>query len=378
MPEAFKHLLNPALVRACALHLRRAWPEFDAMRFESLVAPGYAELEMKARAMRVADALGATLPTDFDHACAVIEAALGPAGAGDDLSSLRSSDAGLAGWIVWPLGEFVARRGLAHPHRALAALHALTQRFSAEWAIRPLLLAHPQLCYTTLAGWALDPSAHVRRLVSEGSRPRLPWGLQLKPAIADPRPALPLLKLLQDDASAYVRRSVANHLNDIGKDHPDLLAQWLETHLPGANPERQQLLRHASRSLIKAGDARVLAAFGVARGFEGSTRLALECAAVPIGGTLPFTLELCAPDNAPPLQKLVIDYAVHHVKANGEHSPKVFKGWQLDLDAGRTRLLRKSHSFRLITTRVYYPGCHRLDVRINGEVVAEAAFELVR
>ncbi len=115
-------------------------------------------------------------------------------------------------------------------------LHAITQRFTAEWAIRPFIVAHPALCFATLERWVDDPSVHVRRLVSEGSRPRLPWGLQLKSLIADPTPTLPLLEALQDDASEYVRRSVANHLNDIAKDHPQLIAQWLERHLPGASP----------------------------------------------------------------------------------------------------------------------------------------------
>ncbi|HMO49182.1 MAG TPA: hypothetical protein PKB14_24560 [Rubrivivax sp.] len=113
--------------------------------------------------------------------------------------------------MVWPLGEFVVRRGDAMPQRALRTLHALTQRHTAEWAVRPFIERHPELSFATLAAWAADPSPHVRRLVSEGSRPRLPWGLQLKALILDPSPALPLLRALQDDPSAYVRRSVANH-----------------------------------------------------------------------------------------------------------------------------------------------------------------------
>ena len=124
-------------------------------------------------------------------------------------------------------------RGAAwpNPNAALAALHAITQRFTAEWALRPFVQQHPELTFATLQRWARDDSAHVRRLVSEGTRPRLPWGMQLKSLIADPSPTLPLLRVLQDDASDYVRRSVANHLNDIAKDHPDLVVGWLREHL---------------------------------------------------------------------------------------------------------------------------------------------------
>ena len=162
------------------------------------------------------------------------------------------------------------------PERALAALHALTQRFTAEFAIRPFIVHHPALVFATLQRWTTDPSPHVRRLVSEGSRPRLPWGLRLQALVHDPSPTLPLLAALQDDQSDYVRRSVANHLNDIAKDHPDLVVHWLEQHLPGATPQRRALLRHASRTLDQAGPRRALAAWGLGR--PGAARHVLDVA----------------------------------------------------------------------------------------------------
>jgi 3-methyladenine DNA glycosylase AlkC len=266
------------------------------------------------------------------------------------------------------------RRGLAQPGRALAVLHALTQRFSAEFAIRPFIAAHPALAFATLARWANDPSVHVRRLVSEGSRPRLPWGMRLKALVADPSPTLPLLRALQDDPSAYVRRSVANHLNDIAKDHPALVAAWLEEHLPGAPAERRALLRHASRTLVKQGDARVLAAWGQGGRFRGEATLALKPARLVLGGAVQLTLELRS--TARSEQALAIDYVVHHVKANGSTSPKVFKGWQLTLAPRATLALEKRHAVRPITTRTYHPGRHRVVVQINGQPAAEAAFTL--
>src|SRR5690606_10039923 len=145
-------------------------------------------LELKARVAHVSAALDAVLPTDFEQACAVIEGSLQPARDDTDLSALRTDDRGLAGWVVWPMAEFVARRGMAMPERALDALHALTQRETAEFAIRPFLLEHRDLAFATLHRWVHDKSAHVRRLVSEGTRPRLPWGVQLKFLIADPTP----------------------------------------------------------------------------------------------------------------------------------------------------------------------------------------------
>ena len=374
MPEPFKNLLNAALVQAAAMHLRRAWPQFDAGRFEQLASTGLQALEMKARAMQICAALEATLPQDFDRAATVIEAALAPVLPGEDLAALRIGPPGLAGWILWPVGEFIARRGLARPERALTALHALTQRFTAEFAIRPFIAQHPQLCFATLQRWASDASPHVRRLVSEGSRPRLPWGLQLKALVADPSPTLPLLLALQDDASPYVRRSVANHLNDIAKDHPGLVADWLQQHLPGAQAERRALLRHASRTLVKRGDARVLAAWGVGRPFKGAAILTLAPRRLAIGASLVLTARL--ESSAAPAQPLVVDYAVHHVKADGSTSAKVFKGWQLELPGRQAVTLTRRHSMRVITTRRYSPGRHVVELRINGAVVATASFML--
>lgn len=374
MAEAFKNLINRDGVAAIRRHLARAWPGFEGARFESLAVDGLEALELKARAQHLCAALEATLPADFDAAARIIEASLAPMRGDEELAVLRPGATGLAGWMVWPLTEFVARRGLGHPARALRVLHALTQRFTAEWAVRPFIVEHPALAFATLARWAHDPSPHVRRLVSEGSRPRLPWGMQLKALIADPAPTLPLLEALQDDPSEYARRSVANHLNDIAKDHPALVVDWVERHLSGATPERRALLKHASRTLIKQGDARMLKAWGLGRRYVGTAVLTVTPKRLRVGDSLAMSLTLRS--TAKRAQPLVIDYAVHHVKANGERRPKVFKGWTIELAAGESRTLVKRHSMREVTTRRYHAGRHALDLRINGDVVAEAEFDL--
>jgi 3-methyladenine DNA glycosylase AlkC len=376
MAEPFKHLIGPQVVADLAAHLKRAGAGFEAKRFQA-AARGLEPLELKARVLHLSRALEAALPADFGAAADLMEAALasmdelddatldGPAGALDD---------GLSGWAVWPMTEFVARRGLADVPRALRALHAMTQRATAEFAIRPFILAEPELVFQTLGRWSNDPSPHVRRLVSEGSRPRLPWGLVLKPLVADPSPSLPLLRTLMDDRSPYVRRSVANHLNDIAKDHPHLVEAWLVEHLPGASRERQALLKHASRTLVKRGHAGVLKALGLGERFKGEASLALSAKKASVGESLGLQIELRS--TAKRSQRLAVDYAVHHVKAHGGTSPKVFKGWVVELAAGEHRSLHKKHSLKPITTRVYYPGAHQVDLLINGQVVAQAAFTL--
>ncbi len=372
--EPFKNLINAGTVEAIGAQLQHVWPAFERERFQKLAQTGLAALEFKARARHVSAALEATLPDDFDQAAALLEATLAPPGTQNDPRWAQVGNGALAGWAVWPMGEYVARRGLQSPHRALAALHALTQRFTAEWPIRAFIEQHPALTFTTLAQWTNDPSEHVRRLVSEGSRPRLPWGLQLKGLIKDPTPTLPLLLALQDDASDYVRRSVANHLNDIAKDHPSVVAEWLERHLVDASPQRRALLKHATRTLEKQGNVRVLESWGVGQPLLGNVTLAITPKSVSVGSSVELTVTLASA--ASRAQKLVIDYAVHHVKANGSTAGKVFKGWVIELTPNEERSLRKSHSMRLITTRIYRPGHHAVDLRINGQVVAIAGFDL--
>jgi len=361
MPEPFKNLIHAGLVEQAASKLRHAWPAFDAARFTALAGSGLDALEMKARAMQICAALEATLPDDFAAAAPLLQHTV-------------QGDGALAGWILWPLGEYVARRGQRQPELALTVLHRLTQRFTAEFAIRPFIAGHPELAFATLARWVHDPSEHVRRLVSEGSRPRLPWGLQLKALVADPAPTLPLLLALQDDPSDYVRRSVANHLNDIAKDHPALVAAWLEQHLPAASKERRALLRHASRTLVKQGDRRVLAAWGLGKPLRGAASLSLAPKKIALGEHV--ALKLVLTSTSPKAQKLAIDYLVHHVKADGSVSPKVFKGWVAELPPNGTLTLGKRHAVKPITTRRYHAGHHAVDVQVNGQVVASAAFTL--
>ena len=184
----------------------------------------------------------------------------------------------------------------------------------------------------------------------------------------------PLLRALQDDSSDYVRRSVANHLNDIAKDHPQIVAAWVREYLPGATRERRALLKHASRTLVKAGDGETMALWGAAAPLLGSAKLALSPKRIAVGESVAFCLTLRSASAQP--QALLIDYAVHHVKAKGGSSAKVFKGWTLTLAPGESRRLEKSHSMREITTRRYHAGKHLVDVRINGQVAAEAAFSL--
>ena len=374
MAEPFKNLVDARLVRTAADHLVRAWPDFPTRRFVRQATTGLDELELKARVLHVREALAAALPDRFSAAADVLVRSLAPSRTDTDLSALQPGPDGLAGWIVWPMSEFVAAHGMRAPKRALAALRELTQRHTAEYAIRPFIVQHRELAFATLASWVDHRNPHVRRLVSEGLRPRLPWGIRLHELVEDPTPSLPLLERLQDDTSEYVRRSVANHLNDIAKDHPGVVADWLDRHLPAASDERRALLRHASRTLIKQGDRRVLSAWGLGQELRGEAALAIEPAKVRVGGAVSIKVTLRS--SARSAQRLAVDYVVHHVRKRGT-SAKTWKGWQLELAAGELRTLDKRHSLRPVTTRRDRPGHHAVDLVVNGRVVASGAFELL-
>lgn len=226
-----------------------------------------------------------------------------------------------------------------------------------------------------LQEWALDDNEHVRRLVSEGSRPRLPWWPPLRQFIADPVPAIALLELLKDDPSLYVRRSVANHLNDISKDHPELLLTRMEAWSKGASDERLWLVNHALRTLVKRGDQRALAILGYGHADIELRGLALRPERLQFGESLEFEFELLNRDAAG--QNLMIDFVMHFRKANGKTAPKVFKLKKARLAAGERLSIRKKLAIRPISTRKYYSGRQRLEVQVNGRILGGADFELV-
>lgn len=379
MAEPFKNRFNPALADAMGRHLARAWDAFDRAGFAADATHGMEALELKARSARFTAALGRHLPADFPAAAAVVRAALRP----DDglseralvkLDDLKTDATGLAGWAIMPLADWVAERGEDHFDLAMELLREMTKRFSSEFAIRAFLTARPVETLDLLAAWTRDPDPHVRRLVSEGTRPRLPWAKRLPAFIVDPTPILSLLEALKDDPSEYVRRSVANNLNDIAKDHPDRAATLAGAWMKNASPARRKLVRHACRSLIKAGHAGALEALGYGEPDVTLEKLEIVTSDVVLGGALKFIAELSSSGKAE--QHLILDYAVHHMKANGKRTPKVFKWKRLALQPGEHRREKRRHPIKPVTTRVYHSGRHEVEILVNGRSLGRAAFNL--
>ncbi|MGH8924580.1 MAG: DNA alkylation repair protein, partial [Acidimicrobiia bacterium] len=319
------------------------------------------------RAHHIADALALYLPSDRREALRILGASLGP-----PLGEVES--AGMESFLYLPDVFFVAEHGLDHFEEAMSFQYQVTQRFTAEGSIRAFLDRYPDKALDRLREWAGDSNMHVRRLVSEGTRPRLPWASRLSRFQKDPTPVLELLELLKDDPTDYVRRSVANNLNDISKDHPDLVVEtgrrWL------SDPDRRRLVEHGLRTLVKQGHPGALAALGFGTGAPVVVEsVAVESRRVAIGGRV--TIEAIVSNPTSSAHRLVVDIRVHFVKANGATSPKVFKGAVLELAAGATARVRKSISLAIHTTRTPRRGEHQVEILINGLIHPGGSFEVV-
>ncbi|RVI79731.1 DNA alkylation repair protein [Sinorhizobium meliloti] len=370
--EPLKNLFSPELVGCMAGHLKRRHPKADEVTFAATVLQELPRLELKERAQLIADQLIRVLPTDAGERHASLLSMLHP---DEHEHANATSDAdGLCGWAVLPMTLVVGQHGLADFRGGLEALREMTKRFSSEFGVRYFLIEDQSTALDIMSRWIADPNRHVRRLVSEGTRPRLPWAMQLPALVRDPAPVLPLLQALRDDPEPYVRRSVSNHLNDIAKDHPGLVADLVEKWIVSASPDRRSLLRHACRTLIKRGDSQVLAAFGQhpPRVSCGALELSSTCLAMP--GVLGMSVEITS--LAKHVQDLTVDYVIHFRKANGSLAPKVFKGSVFSLRPGEACRFRRSHRFSQITTRRHYAGSHGVSLRINGEDTDVVMFDL--
>jgi 3-methyladenine DNA glycosylase AlkC len=359
MAEALKHMFDAARYRRIADDLAAVAPRFDRARFLAVTLDGLDERALMDRLRQTTLACAAALPGTYAEKLTVLRA-LAP--------RLGHNFVGIF------LSDFVATHGLADFDLSLEALKFFTRFGSAEFAIRAFLERDLDRTLAVMNAWAAEPDEHVRRLASEGSRPRLPWGRRLPALVRDPSPTFAILTRLSADPSLYVRKSVANHLNDISKDHPErmlaLVESWDRDHAPTA-----WIVRHAARTLIKNGHPRALRLVGVI----GAARVKIAAffvapATLRLGETL--TLTACVTSTAKQSQRLVIDYVVRYAKAGGRASAKVFKWTEAEVAPGATLTLTKRQTIRDFSTRRHHAGRHPVDLQVNGRIVASSDFTL--
>lgn len=357
MPEPLKNLYSEQLVKSLAKHIKRHYPKFDSRGFNRKVLDTeWSSRELKQRMRHISLSLGEFLPEDFLSAIQILEAV------SEKFSGLEH--------MFFP--DFVEVFGLNHFGESMEALELFTVDSSSEFAIRPFFAKYPQQTLEQMIIWSRSENYHVRRLASEGCRPRLPWAIALPDFKRDPSDILVILENLRDDKILYVRRSVANNLNDISKDNPEIVIEFAQRFL-GQSEEVDWVIKHACRGLLKQGDKRVLPLFGYDEAVHVSVIDFKSDNSVSLGDKFNFEFEITAEQ---PLGKLRLEFAIDFKKANGKNSSKVFKiseGEYLE----SSKKVSKHFSFKPITTRKYYPGEHFLSLLINGNKVTSKPFELV-
>ncbi len=365
------HLFNAERVRFLARQFSAAVPGFDGAGFTRAVMKRLIGLELKQRIVHIAETLESYLADDFPTAANQILAALPP-----ELDP-KKTDNDFGDFIIAPLGAFVVRRGMAVEHVAISlkTLKEVTKRFSMEDALRAFINAYPEKTLRELAKWSTDRNYHVRRLVSEGTRPRLPWSGRLSIEYTAP---LRFLDQLHADTTRYVTRSVANHLNDIAKTDSALvlatLGRW--RHQGKQRPEELDwMCRHSLRTLVKQGHAKTIKFLGLRTNPKVTVGAPeIRRSSIAAGETLEFAVSITADRD----EMLVVDYVIDFVKSNGSRSPKVFKAKKLALKRGESIMIRKRHLLKAdATTYRLFPGTHRLTIQVNGVANASASFEIV-
>jgi len=273
------------------------------------------------------------------------------------------------------LPDYIETYGLEDIDTSVATIEIITQFVSCEFAVRPFYIRYEEKMLDTTLEWAKHPHPHVRRLASEGCRPRLPWAMALPAFKKAPQKILPILDVLKNDAHEWVRRSVANNLNDIAKDHPevvvDLSRQWL-----GASKEQDWVVRHGCRTLLKKGNKEILALFGLS--YHDKLQLQqfkILTPIVKIGEYLEFSFDI--ENHSSKQENIRIEYALYYMKANGKQQPKVFKISEKYYPPKSVQMVHRRQSFKRISTRKFHVGMHRLAIIINGKEFHTLSFELV-
>lgn len=374
-PKLIRNCINKKVVTELASRIAGKYPSFNQLAFIKSISPKLAALGLTERLELITTQLYVYLPSDFEKAANILINSLGPElnNEGDDPYAFEYTSN--RGFVVVALTNYIARYGEEYFDLSMKAFYEMTKRFSAEFAIRYLIIRDEKKTLRVLKKWSKDKNLHVRRLVSECTRPLLPWAMRLHQFKEDPTPVLPFLETLKNDKCLYVRRSVANNLNDISKHHPKVVTKLLKDWNKDKSKETQWLIRHALRTLEKKGDSNALAILGFSKVVKlKKVAFKLKKKRITLGQSLEIDLKI--ETNHKTKQKLLVDYIIYHVKANGTLTPKVFKWTKKEISKTAPLELKKKHSIRKINTRKYYSGKHEIHLQINGKVMASEKFTL--
>lgn len=340
-------------LHALALRIKDAYPSFPAASFlGGIIDETWDSLELKTRMRKITLQLGICLPADYEQALAILDKVV--AGFPPDFYDFSL--------MCFP--DFVEVYGQEERHwdLSIAALERYSPSSTSEMAVRPFLIKHQDRMMRQMALWAKSDNEHIRRLASEGCRPQLPWGQVLYSFKKDPSPVLAILELLKADPSLYVRKSVANNLNDISKTHPALIAKTARDWY-GKDERTDWIVKHGCRTLLKNGSKDVLDIFGFTDARHVNIDgFSLSTTSVSIGENVTFSFVISAEETT----KVRLEYGIDYVKANGKRSRKIFQISEIILKANRKKTYEKTHSFADLSSRKHYPGIHTITLIVNG------------
>lgn len=367
MAEPLKNLYNPAFFEKICPVLREIIPGFNERKFiYAIFDERWPDLELKERVRHISKALHTLLPQSYPEAVKLIVSLA---------QKFRSAEIREQGFEMIFLPDYIEVFGQQHFHESMEAIEEVTKLVSAEFAIRPFLLHHPEKCFAYLRRWAMDNNPNVRRLASEGCRPRLPWAMGIPALKKDPAPIFPILEKLRCDPSEYVRKSVANNLNDIAKDHPQqvlaLVAQWA-----GKHAHTDWIIKHGCRTLLKKGDQAALTLHGInPAGKAGIATLELKQKKIRVGDYLEFQFDFTCKEKLP--SKFRLDYAIDYITSTGKISTKIFKIEEAVFDPKKSILFKRKQSFQNFTTRKHYTGKHTISILVNGRKIISEQFHVM-
>lgn len=365
MSTLLKDLYSPSFIAQFADSFQKVLPTVNKRKFiEQINTPAFADYELKERMAHIAHVLHNFLPQPYANASVYLTKLI-------DQVKKEGPTASSIEYLFLP--EYIHLYGLDDYTSSIAAMESVTQFISCEFAIRPFILRYEKKMIPQLLKWSKHKNRHVRRLASEGSRPRLPWAMALPFLKKDPSPILPILENLKQDDCEVVRRSVANNLNDISKDNPQVVLkiakQW-----KGLSTDTDAIIKHGLRTLLKAGDAAALSFYKLSTDHFNISKFKINTPAIRVGDDLEFEFTIQHSGKKP--TQLRLEYAIHYRKNNGSLSKKVFKISERMIQPGETVKINRRQSFKPITTRVFYKGGHLLSVIMNGQESKSLSFEL--
>ncbi len=350
-----KDIYSPAFFEGFAYCLSKNIENFDSKTFVSKFCTNeFLNKEWKGRMLYCTEIIHTFLPKNFDAALTIIL---------KTIKTIKEHGYGKNTLPFMFFPDYIEKYGLDNFEKSMLAFEEITQFISCEFAIRPFILNYPNQIFPILSKWSKHENHHVRRLASEGSRPRLPWAIAIPFLKKDPSISLEILENLKEDESEYVRKSVANHLNDISKDNPEIVLhiadQWKND-----NPKTKAIIKHGCRTLLKQGNKEILKYYNLDTTDIHLSYFKLHTSEIKVGEALHFEFEL---QNQNKIEKMIrLEYAIYYQKANNQLSKKVFKISERLILANQSIQLQKMHSFKIITTRKFYTGIHHVSLILNG------------